>query len=622
MLESIWRATTKLEHSDWTLIDRAVEELEIAWQSGRPIALAEWVPPPGDRLREPILVELIKVDQEFRWRNGEPKPLEEYLREWPELAHQPALVTELVQAECVNRAVAGEEPPSGGELRSRFPDLEISIDEAQIERLVRQESRPSCREELHATIADERPRSEPDTSRTGETVALPGPDQAGERRNLIGRRIGRYEIRHRLGTGGMGEVYLAFDTKLRRDVALKIPHALWGTDSHVLRRFVREAQSAAGVDHKNVCPIYDAGEVDGMLYIAMRLVPGPTLRELIQQEQLTPKQSAEIIMKLARALAAVHKKNLIHRDIKPSNILLDDGEPLLADFGLVRPHESDLSLSDSQALIGTVPYMAPELIDGQPADVRSDVYSLGVVLYQLLTGRLPFTGPLSAIMYKIVHDAPPRPSSVKPDIDPILERICLKAMAKDPAERFQSAEELAEDLERYLTQQPLRHACRDKRARCWLMGTAAVLALLLLTTIVYVKTGTGTLELEVPADARVTVDGERVEVLSGRQRLTLTVGRHEVTVAQGDQVARSTVTIRWRGETVQRRFLGQPSGPLPPAGGIEDGAEATPWKPIQAAGWRYWGCDRTATGTGLVAEMKVEQIRGVDAGVKKGPAFA
>jgi hypothetical protein len=258
-----------------------------------------------------------------------------------------------------------------------------------------------------------------------------------------------------LGKGGMGAVYLAHDTQLDRPVALKVPTFAADDDSQVLERFYREARAAATVFHPNVCPVHDVGEIDGVPYLTMGYIEGKPLGEFVAGcKGLTPRQAAALVRKVALALAEAHKRGVIHRDLKPANIMIDRrGEPVLMDFGLARrARPGDVRLTQQGATMGTPAYMPPEQASGDLSAVgpASDVYSLGVILYELLARRLPFTGDLMAMLSRVLLDDPPPPSQFCPGLDPELEGICLKAMAKKPRDRYPSMTAFAAALQDYL----------------------------------------------------------------------------------------------------------------------------------------------------------------------------
>jgi serine/threonine-protein kinase len=257
-----------------------------------------------------------------------------------------------------------------------------------------------------------------------------------------GRMFGRYRIDRKLGEGGMGAVYLAHDTLLDRPVALKVP-TFFGRRDTAAARFVREARAAAGLHHPNVCPIYDVGEIDGHHYLCMRYVVGRQLAEVVSPGNPLPvAEAARIVRTVALAMHAAHARGTIHRDLKPANILLDDrGEPVVMDFGLARREESgDTPLSLDGEMMGTPAYMPPEQAAGEVAAMgpASDVYSLGVVLYELLVGEPPFAGEGLGLVAQITFDPPPPPSTRRPGLDAKWDAVVLKALAKKPGERWKT----------------------------------------------------------------------------------------------------------------------------------------------------------------------------------------
>ena len=256
----------------------------------------------------------------------------------------------------------------------------------------------------------------------------------------------------------MGSVYLARDTQLDRDVALKVPRIDPQEGPGVLNRFYREAKAAAKLRHPCICPTYDAGEIDGVPFITMAYLPGtPLSRVLRRGKPVQGRQVAKLIQRLADALWEAHSHGVIHRDLKPGNIMLTKGnQPVIMDFGLARRNhlgdEGATRLTASGTILGTPAYMAPEQVAGAPTAVgpASDIYSLGVVMYELLTGRLPFEGPVGLVFGQIMTVDPKSPSEVYPKVDRRLEATCQRAMAKDPAARFGSMAEFSADLQEYL----------------------------------------------------------------------------------------------------------------------------------------------------------------------------
>jgi serine/threonine protein kinase len=265
---------------------------------------------------------------------------------------------------------------------------------------------------------------------------------------MIGQSISQYKIVEKLGEGGMGVVYKATDTKLNRFVALKFLPPHMAASEQDKARFIQEAQSAAALNHPNVCSIIDIQDHDGQMFIVMEFVDGQTLQE--KKSSLTLKQAIDYAIQIAEGLSAAHEKGIIHRDIKPENIMIrKDGIVQVMDFGLAKLVGVS-RLTKAGSTVGTLGYMSPEQVQGQETDHRSDIFSFGVLLYEMITGKSPFTGAHeSAILYEVVNVDVPPPSTVKPELDPELDRIVLECMEKDPNERMQSIKQVAIDLNRF-----------------------------------------------------------------------------------------------------------------------------------------------------------------------------
>jgi len=264
--------------------------------------------------------------------------------------------------------------------------------------------------------------------------------------------LNRFEIRKVLGNGTFGRVLLGYDPILKREIAIKQPFGL-GLAPESLKGFLREALATAGIHHANVCPVYEAGTEDGLPYIVMRFVKGGSLADLLKRQRgpLSPQAACTIAHKLASGLSAAHMEGVIHRDLKPANILYDEAknEVLIADFGLVQ----FANQASSGSVKGTPAYMAPEQWSPDkpwPVGSRSDIYSLGIILFEMLTGSVPFTGTVYELMLHHCQTAPPRPSELHAGLDQRLDAICLKAIAKNPPERYQSAQQFALVLTEYL----------------------------------------------------------------------------------------------------------------------------------------------------------------------------
>ena len=295
---------------------------------------------------------------------------------------------------------------------------------------------------------------------------------------MIGRVFdNRYEISSKLGTGGMAEVYLAHDRHLGRDVALKVLLSKYATDPEFIERFRREASAAAGLNHPNIVQIYDRGEAEGTYYISMEYLSGRPLKEIIQRyAPLRADHIVSIGTQILEALRFAHRKDVIHRDIKPQNIIVDDeGRVKVTDFGIARAGNAT-TLTQTGSILGTAHYLSPEQAQGEPSVAASDLYSLGIVLYEMATGRLPFNGdnPV-AIAMQHVHEPPPPPSELAAGLPEGLENIILRALAKSPGDRYASAQAFLDDLTKFqqgreiplppaFTEQPTRMMAGQQQA--------------------------------------------------------------------------------------------------------------------------------------------------------------
>jgi eukaryotic-like serine/threonine-protein kinase len=326
-------------------------------------------------------------------------------------------------------------------------------------------------------------------------VAPASASKMTERAAALLGELGDYELLEEVGRGGQGVVFRARQKSLNRTVALKvIGLGQWATKAH-LKRFRLEAEAAASLDHPCIVPIYEVGERDGQCYFSMKFVEGGQLDEVVKRAPMSIRQAVELIAKLARTAHYAHEHGILHRDIKPGNILLGaKGEPHLTDFGLARLVESESTVTRTLEVLGTPSYMAPEQAAGNNAKLTSatDVYGLGAVLYQLLTGHPPFAGGTTYETIKLLLEAEPRPPRLwNPKVDRDLSTICLKCLEKDPPRRYSSALGLAEDLERWLKHEPIRARRTGvlTRGRKWVRRnpTTTVLTALLVALAVAVS---------------------------------------------------------------------------------------------------------------------------------------
>ena len=257
----------------------------------------------------------------------------------------------------------------------------------------------------------------------------------------------RYRLDRKIGTGGMADVWLAEDTELDRQVAIKILHDRFAQDKEFVQRFQREAQSAAGLQHPNVVGVFDRGSFRDTYFIAMEYVDGPSLKELVKGG-MGIKDAIDFTRQILKAARFAHRKGIVHRDLKPQNVLIDDeGRARVADFGIARAGEnSDITATGS--VMGTAQYISPEQAQGKPTTPRSDIYSIGVILYEALTGRVPFEGDSAvAVALKQVSETPRRPSAINPNIPPALDAVVMRALAKDPDARFKDADAFLKALD-------------------------------------------------------------------------------------------------------------------------------------------------------------------------------
>lgn len=382
------------------------------------------------------------------------------------------------------------------------------------------------------------------------------------------RHLGRYELLRPLGSGAMGEVFLAHDTHLDRRVALKIPRqGVQGAsgESDFLQRFAREARAAAGLRHANICRVYDAGEIEGTACITMDFIDGQPLSRLIRSARWTSVPAVlQVLATIADAIGHAHSLGVIHRDLKPGNIMVDaDGEPIVTDFGLARrvAAGADGRITQEGLLLGTPAYMAPEQIRGEQGvvGVGCDIYSLGVIAFELFTGRLPFTGSVPEILAKVLRDPPPIPSGLRPQLSPAVDAFVLRLLAKAPGDRFASMSEVSAAISGLLEQcsgaaslsaAAAGTACTSaatphssakpgtfsdrgsgtgtKRRLQIIPGAIFACFCLLAGTVFYLKSGTLTLA--------VTVDDAWLQEQGGELTLMVDGNEHRITAgAGGDQ---------------------------------------------------------------------------------------
>jgi eukaryotic-like serine/threonine-protein kinase len=417
--------------SDQEEIDRCIKAFQGCLNGGLRPPLDDFLPV-GSHARA-ALIELVHVELEYRLKHGEGARVEEYLARYPQLAGDPAVVAELVLAEF--------------EFRRRH---EQQLDgEAYLQRF------PACREILAARFLG---------AATLRTDQLADGDRTTPRPPVFESEIpdrpcvSGYEIVEELGRGAVGVVYKARQIALNRFVALKMLHASWRSDAEQRTRFRKEVETIALLQHPNIVQVYDVGEHEGQPFFTMEFLDGGSVAKHCQGRPQPPKASAELVEILARAMHAVHAKGIVHRDLKPSNVMRTaEGCPKITDFGLAHRESSDLTATGD--VLGTPSYMAPEQAAGKvrPVGPAADVYALGAILYELLTGRPPFWGLSVMEIVRQVQDSdplPPRRLEVQTPRD--LETICLKCLRKEPHRRYASAADLADDLQRFRNGESIR----------------------------------------------------------------------------------------------------------------------------------------------------------------------
>lgn len=531
-------------------LEQILLDFDQNWNSDRLAALVKQLPT-DDSVRGTFLIELIKIDLERHWQQGQHPIIESYLQQFPELGTTETVSTELLFAEYQVRRQFGEKAPMKAMIQ-RFPSQEKQLRQLASKN---RSSRSVSRQALRPT-----PNSEQATTE----------DSSNENDFSPPEQFGRYRILRQLGQGGMANVYLAHDGQLDREIALKIPQFKGSNKSKAQARFEREARAAASLEHPNICPVYDVGSIDGIPYLAMAYVQGRSLADYLSQtKSISTRQSVALIRKIALILQEAHDRGVIHRDLKPSNIMINQRkEPVVMDFGLARQiNHSGPRLTQMGSIMGTPSYMPPEQVNGDidAMGATCDIYSLGVMLYELLAGRVPFEGPTAAVLGQVIMKEPEPPSVHNSELDKALEQICLKAISKQPEQRFTSMAQFASALSDWLkatstkktdgiqtpksspTLNPfssldssddsapiIQSAARRRVLSPWIWLSLAVIGLAIVLGIVFlIQTEYGTVKIELSdpnANVHVKIDEDIISIEGLKVPYKLKVGAHRLEI--------------------------------------------------------------------------------------------
>ena len=544
-------------------IDRICDRFEDAWRLGKKPRIEDFLAQCDEPHRAALLPALLLVELELLKPSGHPIDEESYRRRFPE------------RVEVVSKAFADLK-------RIETPSESAAVDTS--------------------AIAD-RETLPPDAEVVGVAGTLDR--QSVQDDPQLPTKFGRYRVEKLLGEGAMGSVHLAHDTQLNRKVALKIPKFRRGDSAELIERFCREARAAANLRNASICPIYDVGEIDGMRYISMAYIAGRPLSNYTRGGSfLRQRHAAMLVRKIALALQDAHDNGVVHRDLKPSNIMIDKkNRPIITDFGLACQIDQQESprLTQEGAIVGSPAYMSPEQVEGHRNLIgpACDIYSLGAILYELLTGQTPFEGSIAFVIGQIVSAEPSRPSELRPSLDRDLETICLKMLEKTIEDRYASMNEVTQALTEYLqssqnaddtvpadppskspatkpkaelpqgpaTPPPLAEQAvqkagptRARRAESCKTGqgsgvsrwpfrstsgavlTAVVMFALMAAAITfYLRSDGQTVKIEIDDSVRadgivVSIDGDRIDVAGIGVTITLKAGPHDLEVKRGDVV--------------------------------------------------------------------------------------